>query len=132
MILVELPLIDVRGEWEVTDRERALVRLLVPALPPAPPPGSDVQTRWTAATATLGTFWDRLREHRQALFEPGQAAIVTGPGKVCLLDLGFKGAGVLRAGGSWADRDALAGHLDRLEPEVAALRGYLAEAAGAA
>jgi hypothetical protein len=88
--------------------------------------------------ATLCAVRDHVRDHGATLFADGQTAIATASGNVSLMDMGFKTARAVTAGDFWVGllrtgnkkhRAAVAGYLDKLEPEVAALRGHLAEAA---
>jgi tetratricopeptide (TPR) repeat protein len=138
MPYVDLPIIDLKGEWTVAEPERQRAAFLMAAIPPAPGPGADVVTRWNAAYGMLEELRDQIRDNAKPLFGD-RASVTEGGGKVEMLTMLFASSRVLNEAGlylSLLDRGdakstaAVAAHLDRLEPELARLRDLLVEAAG--
>jgi hypothetical protein len=138
MIEINLPHLELRGRWRVTPAERALVRRILAELPP--PPEDGVGNRWNAALDTLYLVRDQIRDNSDALFDEqggGPQAKLTGT--ITMLDMMFS---LSRAANNPMWRLALEGPsgrpdladrmtrvLDLFEPEVAALRAHLTEAA---
>lgn len=138
MPLVDLPTLNLFGQWTVNELERTVAARMAPAIPAAAAPGSDVAARWNAAYATLLFVRDEIRENGSLLFGD-QKAIAPEPGSITLVDIMFATARALADGETALELhhavhpdepERLAPLLDQLEPDLARLRDHLAEAAG--
>ncbi|NKQ54996.1 hypothetical protein HFP15_19110 [Amycolatopsis sp. K13G38] len=57
---MDLRELGVTGNWVVTSAQQSLAARMVPTLPAAPPPGSDLATRWNRLSQTLVAVKDGM------------------------------------------------------------------------
>jgi hypothetical protein len=133
---VDLPMLNLSGQWTVGEREREVVAEVVAGLPPAATSGADAETRWKAALSMLNHVRGAIQEQSAALLGDGPVRSI--PGAVSLVDIMFEAARAVVAVQSTVERMAAmdpaslfrpSPYLDALDTDVTRLRGYLTEAA---
>jgi hypothetical protein len=133
---VDLPMLNLSGQWTVSGRERDVAAEVVAGLPPAVLPGADAETRWKAALNTLNHVSGAIQKQSAALLGGGPAQSI--PGAVSLVDIMFEAARAAVAVRSTLERMAATDpaslfrsspYLDALDTNATRLRGYLTEAA---
>ncbi|MQA02525.1 MAG: hypothetical protein GEV07_07315 [Streptosporangiales bacterium] len=138
MAYVDLPSLNLSGEWNVTEPERAIAARLVPLLPEPVADGADVEQRWAVAYRQLGTVIEVIRTSGEELFAGHEGGITSVPGTVTMVDMMFdlvqaiSGSEPYRAylqTGQDRDRAVMENWLTELESELAQFLALLNQAA---